>query len=247
MATLIASVSGGTGSNGGTPAAINTVGANLIVIYVGYVHTLGTLILTDNQSNTWTPLTEYAIGGGDARAGRIFYCFNPTTNASHTFTTGGLTYPGIAVAAWSGADTSPFDVENGFARADSSSPIQPGSVTPSQPDSIIITGVTHLSTAALSVDSGFTVDEDLATSPGNYFGCAMASLVQTSSSAVNPTWTVTSGTMCVSAIAVFKAVGGGGGATWPGYVANEGWFRKRTVGWRRSKGGLFIPPQVSLV
>ena len=106
--------------NGVTSNAIDTTGANLIVLAVSYYGGLGNTLIagevSDSKGNTWTALTNR--GSNNAGNVRLFYCSNPTVGSGHTFTAsdsgGGGTYPSLFAIALSGAKTSsPFDLENG--------------------------------------------------------------------------------------------------------------------------------------
>lgn len=163
----------------------------------------GTATPSDSYSNTWTTLTYHT--GSSANSFIIYYAQNPTVGTGHTFT-----YTGFAsasqVMAFSGVDTSsPFDVQNGAAAA------QPGSVTPSNSGSLLVTGISSTDFVnSFSVDSAFTITGQNLFLNGTYYANAGAYLVQGSASAVNPTWSIGGGPSSpATAIAVFKAGGGG--------------------------------------
>ncbi|MFM2357274.1 MAG: hypothetical protein RJA61_11 [Candidatus Parcubacteria bacterium] len=193
----------GAGSSGGnnvTTGAIDTTGANLIVVVVSW-YSGAANTLSDSKGNTWTALTAYAAGNTQQR---IYYAYNPTVGSGHTFTATNSSYPSIAVSAWSGAATSPYDVENGSSGSGITSK-QPGSVTPSENNELIITGLGFDTSNTLSINSGFTISNQLNYTVGNYMGGAMAYLVQTTSAAVNPTWSWSSSMGVSTGIATFKA------------------------------------------
>lgn len=208
MAAFVAGVNAGGDSSTVTTAAINTTGANLIVVTAVFYAPGGSLTLTDSKGNTWTALTRRDSGSGVGST--LYYCFNPTVGSGHTFT-GTNNYPLLGVLSFSGADTSPFDVEAGT--TGSGSTIQPGSVTPSTANNIIVSGVgAGMTSGAISIDGSFT--EPNAEAVGAAFQVSCAYLIQTSATAQNPTWTIPSGGYGSSAgNAVFKATGGGGGGT----------------------------------
>lgn len=190
-------------SPGGTPAttsAIDTTGANLIVISVGDG---GTSTPTDSKGNTWTGLTVRNVGG-DLR-GRLYYSYAPTVGTGHTFTVPN-SYGAIAVAAFSGAVASPFDVENGAADTDGGGTTQPGSVTPSENSEIVITGLGLGGSAnTLSINGGFTIAASVDGIHGTQYGAAIAYLIQTTAAAANPTWSYSGGSTAICAtIASFK-------------------------------------------
>ena len=103
---LIASVSTGAG----TTAAIDTTGANLIVVVIA-VASINTEFT--ESKNAFGAYTE-AITNSDADGNtvRVFYIFNPTVGSGHTFSNA-FDWQAIAVAAYSGAATSPLDQSGG--------------------------------------------------------------------------------------------------------------------------------------
>ncbi len=193
-------------ANGGTTPQIVTTGANLIVIGVPYFIGAGTPILaneiTDSASNTWQALTDYntALDGGV----RLFYCFNPNTSGTHTFTVAHTgEFPSLYVLAYSGSAGSP-DQQAGTS-GQSGGTIQPGSITPGFAHELIVTIIYTTSTATPTIDSGYTVIDNAVFNSGVSIGGAIAYKVQSAAAAVNPTWTVSSGAIQASCTASFKA------------------------------------------
>jgi len=193
------------GLNGATTSAIDTTGVTLIVVIVNwYAVTTAVATLTDSKGNTYTGLTQR---GNASIASRIFYCLAPIVGSGHTFTVAGTsTYSSIEVQGWNGnATSSVVDTQNGTGVSTSSTQ-QTGSVTPSENNCLIVAGMLFASSGTVSINSGFTISDQIAYSaPANY-GAAAAYLVQTTAGAVNPTWTATSADK-VSSIAVFKPAG----------------------------------------
>lgn len=202
--TLIADVASA-GVNAQTTSVRDTTGANFIAVVVFQFSgvTIGTL--TDSKSNTWTGLT--AKTGANAYV-RIYYSTSPTVGSGHTFTydNGTFILGGLGVQAWSGANVSPFDVENGATETISLTSLQTGSVTPSQDNSLIITGLAMngAGTSGTSINGGYTITMNFDDIGGVHIGGAMAYLVQTSAAATNPTWSWTTGADAAAVIAVFK-------------------------------------------
>lgn len=196
---------------GGTSSAIDTTGADLLVFLVS-CH-IGTPTVSDSKGNTWNALTRSGTGN---TAAQIFYAKNPTVGTGHTFTISGTEiYPSVYVQAFSGADlTDPFDQESG-AVANSVATIQPGAITPSANDALLVTLVSH-ERASASINSGFTESGDIGIG-GNIIAGAAAYLIQTSAASVNPTWTIPSSATdgIATRMASFLAAGGGGGAVVP--------------------------------
>lgn len=187
-------------ANSVTTSGINTTGANLIILGTG---TTGAPVVTDSNGNTWTGLT--AVDGDFSCRARIFYAFNPTVGAGHTFTntlTGQL--PSISVLALSGSASSPFDQQNGAASGPGNTG-QPGSVTPTENDEILICITSHFGSDTRSIDSGFSTSDQI-TYNGFGTGLAMFYKIQTTAGAENPTvsWT-NSGISYPIVIATFKS------------------------------------------
>lgn len=190
------------GINGATTGGINTTGADLLVIAVG--HYAGTPTVSDSNGNTWTPLTQYGASGNRSR---IHWCVPVTVGAGHTFTvTGAGLVPAIAVLAFSGAYATPYDTENGATSN------QTGSVTPSEDNEVLVSTLCFYPSGTLSIDSSFTISDQLDYNASVSMGIGMAYQIQTTATARNPTWsTTTSFSESSSAIATFKAAAGGGG------------------------------------
>lgn len=196
-------IQGATATNNVTTSAVNTTGANLIVISVASYKPGGTVTISDSKSNTYTALTQ-RNAPNDARV-QLYYCASPTVGSGHTFTgTSTGAYPVLGVITASGAAASPFDQESGSG-ADTGTTSQPGSLTPSQNNCLLVTGIElHVNATPFSVDSGFSADM-LNFSSGNYVAAGVATKIQTTAGAENPTWTWTTSGANATAMAVFKA------------------------------------------
>lgn len=185
-----------------TSGAIDTTGADLIVIGIA-VDGSATPTISDSKSNTWTPLTASTLTVKTI----LYYCSNPTVGSGHTFSnTGAFNFCSLCVSAFSGVKTSnPFDQENG-ATATGVTTVQTGSVTPTEDNELI---VTHLGFNAAglptSIDSSFIETNDAEFGAANNYGSTMAYIVQTTAGSVNPTWTRTGTGAQATRIATFKA------------------------------------------
>ncbi len=188
-----------------TTDPIDTNGANLIVLTASYYSLGGQSGIFDNQGNTYIQITTTTGAGGSGNS--LYYCFNPNTNASHTFGANGATnYPSIGVQAWSGSVSSPLDQNNNGGSGNSTT-VSPGNVTPTEDNELIVTGLTVNLNSVSSIDSGFTISDSINASTG-VFSTGMAYLVQTSASSENPTWTYSStADQGVATIATFKGTG----------------------------------------
>src|SRR5207249_3237049 len=99
----------------------------------------------------------------------IWYVYAPTVGSGHTFTcsTGSATYPAITVAAFAGAASSPFDVENGNGTQNTTA--STGSITPTQDNDLIIT-IGANQTGTFTEDSGVTESDEVSYGAGNNIG-----------------------------------------------------------------------------
>ncbi len=195
--SLAAHVSGtgGTSDTVTTSPAVNTSGATLLVVYASRYNAGATPALDDTYHNTWTPLAEHNASGV----------------SGHTFTYGASnSYPAVQVMAFSGSVAAPaFDQQNGATGAGSDATIQPGNVTPSEDNELVVQGMSFSSgTGEVTINSGFTQPDTSA--QGAAMAAAAAYKIQTTAAAVNPTWTTTpTSTYGLSAAAAtFKAASG---------------------------------------
>lgn len=195
---LVAHIGKNGGISGGTSSAIDTTGANLIVVTVTwYIAGGATMSVSDSKSNTWTARTDYISGG--AVSIQTFYCYSPTVGSGHTFTFSGTanSYSSATIAAFSGIAASPYDAENGTNYPSGTTAYQTGSVTPSQANTLIIAacgfdlgaGGPGGPAANISVNSGFTITDSVAYGYGTGEGNSMAYKVMTAATATNPTFT----------------------------------------------------------
>lgn len=189
---------GGWSATGGTTTAINTTGANLIVLALGWYVGSATATVSDSKGNTWIALTD--VSGGFSKH-QIYYAKNATVGTGHTFTISMSTsaWPGAFVYAISGADTTaPFDVQNSFANVLSSGPISIA-VTPTINGSFIVTGLRtgNATTSTVSIDLSFILTKNT--------GGAAAYIIQTTAATINPTWNYSGGNQGAAiTIASFK-------------------------------------------
>ena len=201
-----------------TTPTYDTTGADLLIAIVCHHNAAGgTPAVSDSKGNTWTPRTAYDAGGNGHNV-RIYYSVPTSVGSGHTaaFSTGGtFAYVSLFFAAFSGAHATPYDVENGaIGSADTTQ--QPGSVTPNQAGSLIISALAfgNVSVTPTISGGGFSAAQDLTSgSPDN--GAergTWAYIIQGSASASNPSWDTSPTTIgWAGTNAVFKPAGGGGG------------------------------------
>lgn len=189
-----------------TTGAIDTTGATLLVVGAGAGTSIGSI--ADSKSNSWTAgaaVTNTLIT-------QIWHVINPTSVGSgHTFTvnTQASSFPAICVLALSGADTAASRDQQNTGTAAAGTTVQPGSVTPTADNEIVITAA-HVTVTGetVSIDGGFNISDQV-TAGGPNYGVALAYLIQTSLAAANPTWTFsTTETFPAAGIDTFKAAAG---------------------------------------
>lgn len=194
----------GNSGGSGTSPAIDTTGASLLVAYVADFTGSSPATFADSQGNTWTALTARPLTGN--MRSQMYYCASPSTSASHTFSaTGTNSFAAIAIAAYSGTATSPYDQETGATTLTGTS-LATGSVTPSENNELVIYGCGYAS-SALSVSVGTMLDT-AAIIGGTSYGIGLAYEIQTTATARSPSWSWSSSNSCSTTIATFKADNG---------------------------------------
>lgn len=202
---LISNVAAGstTGDNV-TTAAMDTTGANFLVLSLSYL-TAQSVTISDSKGNTWTPRTA---ANGNLSSSRLYYVEAPTVGTGHTFTatsTGGV--PSIAVAAFSGgAASASYDVENGAGSSVGATSLQVGNVTPTTDNQVLITGLALEGAWSFTptIDLSFTITNNVDLVGGQHFGVNLAYLIETTAAAKNPTWSWGSSVAVAACIATFK-------------------------------------------
>lgn len=224
---LVSHVAASGSSNGSTTSSIDTTGANLLIVAVGYYSgSTHDPTISDSNGNTWTSVssTYYESNTGDHASIRIYYAYNPTVGSGHTFTVSATsTFGSFVAAAFSGATiTNPKDVESGHVSAGSGTSDQPGSITPTQDNDLILSAWVGSDPVTSLAASGLTITDTVQPVSFVSDGTSLAYVVQTTATAVNPTWSWNNTTSKATAIAAFKAAAGGGGG---GGVFNPFFYR----------------------
>lgn len=180
----------------------------------------GDPVISDSKGNTWTFIANYDFFG----QGHVWlmYVKSPTVGSGHTITSG-TNRSAIAVGGFSGSDlTAPFDTQTGQNVSSGSSTIQPGSLTPSVNNCLVVSGLYFESGTLTSIGSGFTIFDTQ--NPGNS-AVSLAYKVQTTAGAENPLWTMSTGQTRTSAeIASFKP-----GAAVASQVPYQPWQQRAPV------------------
>jgi hypothetical protein len=180
------------GTGTATTSAVNTSGAALIVVSISWF--AGTPTLSDSAGNTWTALTTYGDTGNSADYCKLYYCVNPATSASHTFSVHSTAtgYPVICVQAFSYSSGTPsLDAATGFnGTGTNTTTLQPGSLTPAGNNELLVTAATWNTHAITSTGvAGYTITNQ-AEQGSNGISGGLAYLIQSTGSAVNPTWSM---------------------------------------------------------
>lgn len=171
------------GVNGNTTTATNTTNAKLFVATVQSYKPVGTPNITDSAGNTWTLIS--IISGANATSVSAYYCINPITSASHTFTVslaGG--YASISVNVFSGPNFTynSFNSNTGG----SVTSIGAGLITPTSTKNLIITSVNYwIGDAPNSISDSFIITNNI---PATVTTLAGSTAYKLNSGTVNPTW-----------------------------------------------------------
>ena len=196
------------GTNGATTAAMDTTasgGAKVITLVVSYKTSIGAPAMSDSQSNTYS--ARVSEDGPFDITQALYDTFSPSTNASHTFTiTNASAFCNIMAMAWNETGTPTFD-QSSHADAD-----QPGSLTPANNNSLIVTGGLRTFTDVYTVPTNFTLLFSDADTASVDFGGGSGYEIQTTATARNPQWTDDgSGFGAWTTLQAIYAPGGGGG------------------------------------
>jgi hypothetical protein len=232
-----------------TTAAIDTTGADLIVISVS-AFTAANPTVASNKAGTYNLLTIRSVGG--AISNRLFYAAAPTVGSGHTFTASHPTtnvFPSISVEAWSFAHATPFDQQNGAASAGVTS-LATGSITPSENGELIFAGLgAGANSGTNSINSGFTIGDQTQHDGSNHEGVSIAYFEQSTAAAINPTWSCTNSVALAVTIASFKATAAAAGQPtmrrWGGVPHLGGGSGGGRHGsgrmWGRTRSGIYVP------
>ena len=192
-----------------TSGAVSMSGANFCTISVSFAKSVVPTI-TDSTSATWNARTQYDTGS-ISNAVRIYYA-NLTGNASHTFTlTCTACFPSGEMLCFSGVKTStPYDTENGTASTGVTS-LQPGSITPSEDNTVVISGLSYSAASSPAIDSSFSTPVTADHRAAMNYGSSGAYKIQTTAAAVNPTWSSIASSDVAATQASFKSEPAGSG------------------------------------
>src|SRR5580765_7201 len=203
------------GSGGGTSTAIDTTGANFLVIVVGDENAFAPV--SDSKGNLWVRWVSSIVSA--TQQANIWYAKNPIVGTAHTFTVGSSsTFPTFCVAAFAGSFTEfPAGATTTNNNATAAS-IQAGSLTPTVPNGLVIAGLGYRATGAAAITAGFTIVDQCPFNSGVAVGSALAYQIQTVPVAANPTWSWTGSVGAAAVCAYFTPLVSAPGAVttyWP--------------------------------
>jgi hypothetical protein len=195
-----------------TDPTLDSTGADLLVaMFAGLTADLSpdfSGIGHDSKGNIWVQ----AIAANESTSPSylsIWYCANPSyVGAGHYFNyiSGTSNYPSCEFACFSGSLlSSPLDSQSS-SNSSTGSSVQPGSITPSMGSELVISGVSCRSDASAPTVSGMTLLDAINKEGGWCWASGLAYQIQTTSAAVNPTWTADAG--IVAATVAFKSSSG---------------------------------------
>lgn len=191
------------GANSATTSTVNTSGADT---YLAAVVSVNEPAITSSPSQTWVKDKE-RINGTTGTTTYIFRASGVTTSTTQTFTstlTSGLQT--ICVLSFSGVElTSPTDQSSDFSGGGTSQ-IYDSSITPSEDNELILAD-TDIATGSVTViiDSSMSTPLQSALDPGVAYGAGMAYKIQTTATAIRPTWTYSGSTPATGLIMSYKA------------------------------------------
>ena len=195
-------------SGGGAAAAMNTTGANFLALVItdfAAVTVTDSVTGCSSPCNTWTALTSYPATPGV----RMYYAQNPTVGTNHIVTVAGTSsFVSFCVLAFSNMLTSGVFVSGTDQHANGAgSTLQCCSITPPSGHQVVIAGIGVSSTSiTLSIDSGMTISDQFAYDPALGWGVGAAYKIQTTGTAIDPTWTLSIATSADANIAAFSGM-----------------------------------------
>ena len=177
-----------------TTSGIDTTGATLLVVTLngyGFSSPASTTV-SDSKGNTWIALTPETDSPGTTVVNTVmFYAWAAlNTGSGHTVTLSATNnFVGATFSAFGGTKVSANPLgatQNGALTLSSVTTLQAGSITPSQDGALIIANLgTGDGSASFTIDSGFSVIDQVAWVSGSNESNASAYLIQTHAAAVN--------------------------------------------------------------
>ena len=121
---------GSANQNNVTTSAIDTTGANAIVLGVALYNS--SVSVSDSKTNTWLPMNSYTAFSNQPFI-QMFQCQQPcTVGTGHTFTESNSGSPVLFAAAFSNVPASPVDQQNGATPGPIRRRFSPGQLLPAK-------------------------------------------------------------------------------------------------------------------
>jgi hypothetical protein len=186
-----------------TTAAIDTTGANLIVIITADFRDTAPGVLTDSKSNVWTRALDEPSGANTF--GSLYYC-NPCTSvgAGHTFTFAGTSSaPSLAVAAFSGAKSSGA-LDQSSQTTTTGTSLNTAALVPTENKELVVLGLTDAWASTATITLATTTDV-LPLVGGVSLAVAEAYQIQGAAHSTQPTWSWSGSARAEALGATFKS------------------------------------------
>jgi hypothetical protein len=178
-----------TNANSITSGAVNATGGDLITITVSVYDAGGARVISDSQSNSYSPVFISPPDDGVVLT-QVYQCRGCSVSSSQTFTvtcTG--CYPVMVVEVWSGSGVSPVD-QSSSATTGANTILAAGSITPTSDNQLVlIASGSNGTTVVWGVTSPYSPPRYQQQSiSGQCVGLAVSDNVQTTATATNPAW-----------------------------------------------------------
>lgn len=191
-----------------TTSSVNSTGSSGIVVSVSGSNQ-GVITISDSNSNTYTRIID-AIATLATEKLSFFYCKLPVVGAGHTFTATNTSSPGsfmaLTVFCFSGTDQTTFYDGTVTNASVSGTTLQPGSITPTKNNCILVSGFLLSSAGTPTINGGFSSPFGNPFAGGISFGSFQSYLVQTTPAPANPTWTSVGSSINIAVMAAFRPV-----------------------------------------
>ena len=212
-----------------TSSPIDTTGvSNPILIALSWCYVNGGASTesapTDNQGNTWHYTGARADGDGSAARGAIYYAYNPTVSATHTFTLQGCPsgFGGSMLVGVYGGVITTSDPLDQTAKCSSNSAgltVTLPALTPNVTNTLLISGTVNYCSGAPCADTapGFTVD--MAEHNASHGDETLGHRSYAPTTPITVQWTDSAAGSMGGCVAAFRTPSSGGGGS--SFVANQ--------------------------
>lgn len=169
-----------------------------------------------NTFTALTPIHDVIFTGGYVLN---FVCYNPTTSSTYQVSTSGGVNGAIQMEAWGGENATLDQEATNLVISDR---VNVGPIMPSSDNALLLTSFAFFTGAsgAISIDSGFTIDDTLQPVSGSDLAFSQANLLQTSATSKQPTWLAGGGSVVGAYMACFTISAAPSGHIW--VVAGNG-------------------------